>query len=218
MNTLAFLLGSPLTATSVPHVLWLSLRLLLLISLFLLGAIEWKRIRKTSKTTSPDTTASSKSSETSTGWILRSLINRRARVRVSDEERRDRRIFVRLKGIIPQKPKGLARLRGIFSLLLLVGFAAGGYIRPFWYPVETRRDVYVWNETRGLDNSWGIWTAEHGWERFDCCPDFPCNTGVVKVGWIADEVRYQERGYCKSVRAEGLGFWWHKNGRTRRIQ
>jgi hypothetical protein len=116
-----------------------------------------------------------------------------------------------------KRMKGITRVFATLSLIFMVSVAVSGYVRPFWYPIEHRENVYVFNETRGMDQSWGIWTQQYGWERFDCCPDFPCNRGLIKVGWIADELKYQERGYCKSIRDEGLGWWWHKNGRTRRI-
>ena len=112
--------------------------------------------------------------------------------------------------------KGWARIYTLVFCTVVFGLAFA-VNRPPKYPVEIRRNVYVFNESRHIQNSWGIWTADHGWERFDCCPDFPCSR-VVWVGWIADEVVYEERGNCKSIRAQGLGFFWRKNGPARRIE
>ena len=116
-----------------------------------------------------------------------------------------------------KRMKGITRVFATLSLIFITSVAVSGYIRPFWYPIEHRENVYVLDKTPGMERSWDIWTQQYGRERFDCCPDFPCDR-VIWAGWIADDVRYQERGNCKSIRAEGLGWWWHRNGPARRIQ
>jgi hypothetical protein len=83
------------------------------------------------------------------------------------------------------------------------------------YPVETWHNVYIWYEKRGEPETWGVWTKEIGWTEINCCPDYPCSPHV-EVGWIADTVAFEQRGPCKSIRAQGLGFYYRQNNENGR--
>jgi hypothetical protein len=115
--------------------------------------------------------------------------------------------------------KGLARVYAVVFCFIVFGLAFA-INRPAKYPTATYHNVYIWNETRGKPESWGIWsldiTSKSHWMVWNCCPDYPCHENV-RVGWIADTVSFEERGYCKSIRAQEFGFFYQENGPGRRI-
>lgn len=104
--------------------------------------------------------------------------------------------------------------------LTIVAFLS--LLLPIWaayhrqdYPVETWKNVWVWYQKRNQPQTWGVWTPDYGWKEINCCPDFDCRT-VIDTGWIMDDFSFEERGTCKSIRAQGLGVSWRKNNENGR--
>lgn len=79
------------------------------------------------------------------------------------------------------------------------------------YPVEEWHNVSVLAKVG--DNQWWMKTAtgpNSTGVMFTACPDFP-NERVIWAGYIADKIRFEEEGKCKSIRREGLGVWWERD-------
>jgi hypothetical protein len=86
--------------------------------------------------------------------------------------------------------------------------------RPPKYPIEIHHNVYVWSQVKGEPASWWISSDEPEPQRlplmrWNCCPDFPCWT-VMDSMIVARTAKWEERGMCKSIRANGLGWTWEK--------
>lgn len=84
------------------------------------------------------------------------------------------------------------------------------------FPIETHYNVSVWEQV--APNEWIVSSNEpepHRLEkgRWKCCPDFPCAT-VIWPGYIAPMLKYEARGTCNSIRADGLGFFWQAEGKN----
>jgi hypothetical protein len=109
------------------------------------------------------------------------------------------------------KGRGWARLYILIFTVLIFGVAFA-INRPAKYPVETHHNVYVWSQVKGSDHSWWMSSDDMGFVRWDCCPDFPCGT-VIWPGYVMRTFKFEERGVCKSIRAQGLGTWWQRDGR-----
>jgi hypothetical protein len=124
---------------------------------------------------------------------------------------RMREMAERLRSRIPH---GLVRLYTMFWIVFTVGIVvvvAYGFAHPRDFPIEKHRNVYVWSQVKGTTDSWWISSYEGGnslpFNTWKCCPDFPCST-VIWPGYVAEVLKYEERGSCKSLRASGLGVWW----------
>jgi len=102
--------------------------------------------------------------------------------------------------------------------MLLAAFSLGYFVKAYrdqgLYPgVEEWRHVKViqqldrttWN-MRGHPVRYGKEQAEDDL-RFTCCPDFPCET-VIHPLWKMDHFLFEERGWCKSILAPGLGSFY----------
>jgi hypothetical protein len=110
----------------------------------------------------------------------------------------------------PRRPRGLAPVYALLWMVVTLGLAFAINRSPK-YPVETHHNVYVWSQVKGVPGTWWI-SSEDGlpFNTWKCCPDFPCNRNIWP-GYIADTLKYEERGECKSIRASGLGVWWKTN-------
>jgi hypothetical protein len=134
------------------------------------------------------------------------------------------KVVLRIGG---EKNKGLVRLYTMgwigFTLLLVVAVSYA-FAHPFGYPIEKHHNVYVWSQVKGQPDEWWISSDENvtnklPFNTWKCCPDFPCST-VIWPGYVAETLKYEERGSCKSIRASGLGIWWKTNekGDVKEIQ
>jgi hypothetical protein len=59
-------------------------------------------------------------------------------------------------------------------------------------------------------NRWLMHSEEQGDFLYTGCEDFP-NDSVIWEGYLANRARWQERGACKSIRRNDLGFWWQRD-------
>jgi len=102
---------------------------------------------------------------------------------------------------------------------LLAAFALGYFIKGYRdarvisYPVEEWRDVKVFKQLdratwqmRGKPVRYGAMQAEDDL-ILKCCPDFDC-TSVTWPYYHMDHIKFEERGWCKSILAAGLGTFW----------
>lgn len=108
---------------------------------------------------------------------------------------------------------GRARVSAVL-IFVAMSVIAWALMRQSKFPVETHHNVYVWSRIPGTQASWWISSDEGDrslpFSRWDCCPDFPCDT-VIWPGYVMATFRYEERGVCKSIRADGLGAWWERD-------
>jgi hypothetical protein len=205
-----------LTATSVPHVLWLSSRMALLLLIVLLSIREWNRRRKsktsdsTSKTsTSPAMIESSKPSATNTAWTLRSLIDRRRAKRVSDEERRGREVMEGMKRHIPRW-RGWARYFPILFSGLFGGLVVFALMRP-------SRDIVTYNAANDPKDVIQVVQeyTPYNW-KFHRLGDPPhvnfdghiCETyrPLFSAGMALKWFRYRDKGPCWDIQPRGFGY------------
>lgn len=77
------------------------------------------------------------------------------------------------------------------------------------YPVYEYHNVRV--EEQVAPNTWWM-RKDDGRFLYSGCPDFP-NERVIWAGYIAQKVRWQEFGNCKSILRSDLGFWWQRDAR-----
>jgi hypothetical protein len=114
--------------------------------------------------------------------------------------------------------KGWVRLYSLFWICFTVGIVVAvgyGFAHPFGYPVEIHHRVSVWEQV--AKDEWIVSSDEREPQRLErgrwkCCPDFDCST-VIQSGYIAYTLKYEERGTCKSIRANGLGWTWQAPGK-----
>jgi hypothetical protein len=116
-------------------------------------------------------------------------------------QERDRAIEEEIK-----RPRGWAYLY-LIAWVCLVFLSAFAVTRPPKYPIETHHNVYVWSQVKGAQEMWWISGDDLPFNTWKCCPDFPCDRNI-RPGYIADTLKYEERGDCKSIRASNLGIWW----------
>lgn len=101
-------------------------------------------------------------------------------------------------------PIALMFVSGMISVLAY-GAIANRYPTEQWDNVRVEAKVGV--------NQWMMRTAtgpNADGVLFTACPDFP-NEQVIRPGYKARKIRFEERGKCKSIRAEGLGVWWERD-------
>lgn len=80
-------------------------------------------------------------------------------------------------------------------------------LRPAPYPTYEYYNVEV--QSRVAQNKW--WMKKNdGRFLYQGCPDFP-NERVIWVGYVAQKVRWEEQGNCKSILRSDLGFWWQRD-------
>lgn len=111
------------------------------------------------------------------------------------------------------KRKGLVRLYTMFwvcftgSVVVVVSYA---FTHPKDFPIEKHHHVYVWSQVKGTTDTWLMSGDGLPLTEWNCCPDFPCGT-VIWPGYIAHTAKWEERGKCKSIRGNGLGFFWERD-------
>lgn len=57
------------------------------------------------------------------------------------------------------------------------------------------------------DAEWRMSSDEEPDFVYRTCSDFPA-ARVIWVGYVADYAKWEERGACKSIQRQDLGFWW----------
>lgn len=135
----------------------------------------------------------------------------------SADRQRNRELVNRLKSRLPN---GWAVTYALIFIAASLGiaFVIARPSKPPRYPIEIHHRVSVLSSVAGTSDEWWISSDEPEPKRltnmrWKCCPDFDC-ASVVWPGYIARTVKYEERGACKSIRAAGLGFFWHDAGET----
>lgn len=90
--------------------------------------------------------------------------------------------------------------------------------RPPRFPVVEEHNVAVYQ--RLPDGDWLMSSDEQGRFAYRPCGDFDIEPMLSQaIGYVAPRARWEERGYCKSLRADNLNFWWRdEKGNYRRIQ
>lgn len=83
------------------------------------------------------------------------------------------------------------------------------------YEIATEHNIKVLSQV--ADNKWQMSSDEEGAFLYTGCKDFP-NATVIWAGYIADHAKWEERGECKSIRAQGLGFWWKRDKQTQDVE
>jgi hypothetical protein len=83
------------------------------------------------------------------------------------------------------------------------------------YDVVEEHNIQVLRQV--TDNQWAMSSSEQGPFLYTACNDFP-NAKVIWPGYIADHAKWEERGECKSIRAQGLGFWWKRDPKTQDVE
>lgn len=136
------------------------------------------------------------------------------------EQQRAKELVEHLRSVIPDfNSKGWVKFAPIIFCLFF-GFIVFGFTHQHQYPIEVHHQVYVWSKVKGTNDAWWV-SSEDGlpYSRWNCCPDFDCKS-VIWPGYIAATAKYEERGTCKSIRADGLGWFWSTNelGDVKEIQ
>jgi hypothetical protein len=103
-----------------------------------------------------------------------------------------------------------------------LAFCAGVGALLFYASEKARFDVVTEHHIEVLkrvgQNEWLMHSDEQGDFLYTGCDDFP-NDSVIWEGYLANRARWEERGACKSIRRQDLGFWWERDerGDARRI-
>jgi len=107
--------------------------------------------------------------------------------------------------------KGAVRIVG--ALVLTFASAALIYSAFPHPPVDKEHNVAILEQLP--TGEWRMHSDEEGTFVYRPCPDFN-NASVIWVGYIADYAQWRQYGWCRSIRATGLGFFYregHNNWR-----